>query len=87
MVALEELVAQFYLRVQEVIKRLEDLKEVGRITGMICSKALVFMPVLLRVGWGWGGGGGGGGGGVGVGWGQAVVFCVIVAHERRLALT
>ena len=34
MVTLEELAAQFNLRVQEAIKRLEDLQEIGRITGM-----------------------------------------------------
>ena len=32
---LEELAAQFDLRVQEAIKRLEDLQEMGRLTGMI----------------------------------------------------
>ena len=32
---LEELASQFNLRVQEVIQRLEDLQESGRITGII----------------------------------------------------
>ena len=39
MVTLEELAAQFDLRVQEAIKRLEDLQEMGRLTGMTVSFA------------------------------------------------
>ena len=47
MVTLEELAAQFDLRVQEAIKRLEDLQEMGRLTGMTVSFA--FGSIISRI--------------------------------------